>query len=295
MQISLDQARAFCKVVECGGYSRASEELNKSHPALVYLIKMFEQQCGFELFDRKGYRNTLTGQGQLAYHKCKELLQKEMELETLCDSFRSGWEPSLKIIYDGILPFAPFYRIYSKFQKDKVPTVIQTYAHYLDDVEKAYIQLNADIMISVFPVKNSALKSFPLKELKNILVAHKNHLINADRKKIWTIDELKEFSFLTVRASGAEIGLNTREFDKSASFFFSDFAVKKEAILKGVGFGWLPEHLIASELKRKTLLPIKWERASHHRLEPVVYFSKAKSSGPALKIVLEFLKTNEFI
>jgi DNA-binding transcriptional LysR family regulator len=289
MQISLEQAKAFCSVVDFGGYTPAAEQLHKSHSALIYLVKTLESQCNFVLFDRQGYRNTLTPLGRQIYLKCTELLQKSNELHNLCLALQEGWEPSLKIVYDGILPFAPFLQIYKDFRSANIPTVVQTHSNYLDEVETSFYGLGADIMISILPGKKNTLQSVFLKSFKSHLVAHKNHPIHKNSKKRWTLEELKSFYFLTIRGATYELGLNTREIEKTASFYLSDFSAKRSAILEEIGFGWLPEHLIVSELKNRTLIPIRWERESYHIVQPIMHISKTNSLGPAAQLAFEIL------
>ncbi|MGZ3770473.1 MAG: LysR family transcriptional regulator [Bdellovibrio sp.] len=292
MQISLDQAKAFCAVVESGGYAKAAETLHKSHSALVYLVKGLEEQCGFAVFDRKAYRNTLTPAGKRVYQSCLEIIAKVNELSQLCDQLNEGWEPSVRIVFDGILPFEPFLKIYKKFKSEKAPTVVQTYADYLQDVEKSFHSLEADIMLSILPVEARNLISVPLKTFKSYLVAHKNHSIHQQNKR-WTLNELHQFYFLTIRGSNQTFGLNTSEFEQSASFFLSDFSAKKQAILKEVGFGWLPEHMIEAELKNETLLPVKWERKSTHEIRPTLYIKKKSTGGRAVELIVEIIKNSQ--
>lgn len=288
MDISIDQARAFCRTVDQGGYTQAAQKLNKSHSALIYLVKSLEQQCGFDLFNRKAYRNSLTPSGRRIYLKCLEILSKVDELELLCGQFTAGWEANIKIVFDGILPFDPFLSLFKRFRTDKIPTIIQTYTEFLEGVEINFEHLEADIMISILPCESKSLKPIYLKTRKMYLVAHKDHPINQKSKR-WEFSELEEFDFLTIRGSGPKLGLNTGEFEKSASFFLSDFSVKKEAIMKKSGFGWLPEHLIEKELNSKTLMPIKWERENHHLIQPILYMQSQKMSGPAAQMIIQSL------
>jgi DNA-binding transcriptional LysR family regulator len=288
MEISIDQAKAFCMTVDCGGYTQAANRLHKSHSSLIYLIKTLEQQCGFDLFNRKGYRNTLTLPGRRIYSKCHEILAKVDELDRLCGQFQAGWEPSLKIVVDGILPFDPFLSLYKKFRAEKISTVIQTYTDFLEGVSRSFDHLDADIMISLLPIEDRNLKPVILRPIKTYLVAHKDYPVHQKNTK-WASAELENFDFLTIRGSGSKLGLNTIELEKSASFFLSDFSAKKEAIFKKTGFGWLPHHLIEKELKNKTLIPIKWERESIHILQPILYMKSQTRSGLAAQLIVESL------
>ena len=289
MEISIDQARALCATVDYGGYTQAAEKLHKSHSSLIYLIRKLEQQCGFDLFNRKAYRNTLTPSGRRIYNKCHEILAQVDELERLCGQFQAGWEPSLKIVIDGILPFDPFLSLYKKFRAEKITTVIQTYTDFLEGVTNSFDHLDADIMISLLPIEDRNLKSILLRPIKTHLVAHKDHPVHQKVTK-WTSSELEHFDFLTIRGSGSKLGLNTIELEKSASFFLSDFTAKKDAILKKTGFGWLPHHLIEKELKDKSLIPIKWQLENTHVLQPILYIKNQARSGLAAQLIVETLE-----
>lgn len=289
MDISIDQARAFCAVVDSGSYNQAAERLHKSHPALIYLVRSLEQQCAVELFDRRGYRNTLTTNGRRIYGKCLEILAKVDELEQLCVHFNEGWEASIKIVFDGILPFDPFLKLFKAFKAQKVPTQVQTYSDYLDGVDQSFHKLNADMMISIVPVSTKGLEVIQLRSFKHLLVAHKDHPVHQNKKK-WLVEELKQFDFLTIRGAGETLGLNTIEFEETASFFLGDFSFKKEAVLKNAGFGWLPQHLIESELKHETVLPVRWERPNVIEMRPVLYVRKGINRGRAIELIINFLK-----
>lgn len=288
MEITLDQAKAFCYVVDCKGYVRAAEKLHKSHSALIYLVESLEQQCGFPLFDRQQYRNKLSTAGERVYSKCNEILGKVNELKELCSQLNNNWEPSLKIILDGILPFNNFLQMHHLFRDKKIPTVIQTYTDYLEGVEETFDKLNADVMISILPMNRHDLKAIFLRPFNSYLVAHKDHQIHQRRTK-WSPAELNAFDFLTIRHSGQKLGLNTNEFEKTASFFLSNFSVKKEAILTQAGFGWLPQHLIETELQKKTLIPVRWTRESIHKIQPILYINNSRSIGSAVDLIVKNL------
>ena len=58
-------------------------------------------------------------------------------------------------------------------------------------------------------------------------------------------------------------------------------------ILAGIGFGWLPDVLIASDLERKKLRRIRWTRPSVHQFRPRLYHRG--QPGPAAKRLIEAL------
>jgi DNA-binding transcriptional LysR family regulator len=290
MDITLDQARAFCAVVEHRSYVAAARSLHKSHSSLVYAIQCLEEQCGFQVLDRRQYRSTLTPKGKRAYEKCRALLGAEADLKNLCRDLEAGWEPSVRIVYDGVLPTEPFVHILKTLRDQNIPTRVQIYSDYLHGVEKSFEELNAQFMVAVVPPQDPANTyiSRALKPMKSLLVAHKDHPLHA-RAEPWSIEELKTFTFLTVRGADQSLRLGTKELEDSSAFHLSDFSFKKDAILKRTGFGWLPEYMIRSELKAKTLRKIRWERSSEQNLHPQILYKKESVRGRASQMILENL------
>ena len=91
---------------------------------------------------------------------------------------------------------------------------------------------------------------------------------------------------LTVRGSDERLSLSTVDLDQVSMVHLSDFSSKKAAILQGLGYGWLPEALIARELKKKTLKEIRWKNASEHIYHPCVYHRGERTLGKAARYFL---------
>lgn len=291
MPITLEQARTFEAVADCGSISKASVKLRKAHSAVVYAIQTVESELKLKLLDRSQYRSTLTPDGKRVLELCKKLLSVEKEMKLLCGELTMGWESHLKIVYEGVLPFEPIAQALSVLSKKKLPTKIEIFAEYHRDVEPKFIEQDAQIMISVIPPLLAELESIKLAPIKLLLVAHSGHELVQGRKKKGT-EELRKHPFLTVKGSDQRIGLNTGMLDSLSFFHMSDFNTKKTAILNGMGFGWLPEYMITKELQQKRLKPIHWEKESLHTLHPRLYHRGASCLGKAahlfVKEVLNF-------
>ena len=70
MNITLQQMRALDAVVSQGSIQSGAKLLNKTHPSVITALKNLEEELGFPLFDRTGYRSVLTEEGK-AFHKNK--------------------------------------------------------------------------------------------------------------------------------------------------------------------------------------------------------------------------------
>ena len=287
MNFTLDQARCFCALTEAGSYQAAAALLNKSHTAIVYAVSCLEEQTGLELLNRSKYRTTLTPEGRRVHQQCRSLLDSAASLEQLCADLHQGWEPHVRLVYDGVLSPHPFLRIFQFFKEEKIPTILAIHSEYLYGVEKLFSELEAELMISILPPKIHGLQSVELKPVINILVARKNHALFGQKKHLWTLNELKAFNFFTVRGAHKSLNLGTQELEEISTFHLSDFSLKKTAIMEGAGFGWLPEYMIQKELKEGTLKVIQWERSSHQALEPRLYFRKKNRLGRASQLILD--------
>ena len=59
-------------------------------------------------------------------------------------------------------------------------------------------------------------------------------------------------------------------FGGSRVFFLSDFSTKREALLMGLGFGWVPAYLVEEDLKRGDLVEVPYERGSRYSFTPLL-------------------------
>lgn len=70
----------FFDVVQAGSFSGAAKKNYMSQSAVSQAIAKYEQQLGFELFDRSGYRPKLTKAGEYYYEATKSLVAHHREV-----------------------------------------------------------------------------------------------------------------------------------------------------------------------------------------------------------------------
>ena len=82
---------------------------------------------------------------------------------------------------------------------------------------------------------------------------------------------MRRHLLLTVRGSDPRLELSTSAIESHSTVHLNDFAAKRTAILAGIGYGWLPDAMIADDLARRRLRRIQWTRSSRHVFHPRVY------------------------
>lgn len=285
MHITLDQARALDAFSRTGTFQAAARELHKVHTAVLYALKQLEQQTGLELFDRSGYRTKLTPSGEQVLLKARRLLEAERELITTCAELKSGWEPVLKVVVDAIFPIGPVLEVVRRLREKEAPTRVLISVDSLGAVEERFEAEQANVMVSVLPVTLPEVSTRALPRLKARLVAHKNHPL-AKQTRLSTSD-LADQVLLTVRGSDPRLQLTTRALDQQSTVHLPDFHSKKAAILAGLGFGWLPEWLIADELERGALVALPLKEGAAHAFSPTL--ASRGALGPAARELVDLV------
>ncbi|MBL0218532.1 MAG: LysR family transcriptional regulator [Myxococcales bacterium] len=282
--VTIEQARALDALERRGTFAGAAKELRRGHTSILYALRTLEDTLGFPVLDRSGYRTRLTPRGQRVLAGCRALLAAEAELSSTIVELRAGWEPSLCVVFDGIVPIDPLLRAVGRLVGERIPTRIDVRAEFLAGVEESFVRQTADLMIAVLPPGDLGLAAIELAPLPASLVARADHVLARGRH-----DEraLRGHLLLTVRGSDPRLDLPTAGLEARSTVHLNDFTAKRAAILAGIGFGWLPDVLIATELARGRLKRIKWSRPSTHLFHPRLYHRG--TVGPAARQLIASL------
>jgi DNA-binding transcriptional LysR family regulator len=285
--VTLDQARVLDALARHGTLQRAATALGKGHSSVIYALKTLEDALGLALLDRSGYRLRLTPAGDAVLSAARGLLEAERHLEDVVHQVKSGWEPRLTIVVDGVCPTATLFETVGQLAREAAATRVDVHTEFLGGVERAFEELEADLMIAVLPVASKAVTSTALSEISAHLVAHKRHPL-AQKAKLAFAD-LSESLLLTVKGSDPRLSLPTSGLESQSRVVLPDFAAKKTAILTGVGFGWMPEHLIERELARGELVRLDLGARATHRFAPRLYRRRGRKLGRAGQAVFSAL------
>jgi DNA-binding transcriptional LysR family regulator len=268
LAVTLEQARALDALARTGTFAGAAGELRRGHTSVLYLIRTLEDALGFAVLDRSGYRTRLTPRGHRVLEGCRALLAAEAALAASVVELRAGWEPTVIVVCDGIVPIEPLLHAVGRLVAEQVPTKIDVRAEFLAGVEDSFERGHADLMIAVLPSRRAGLTAVELAPLRASLVARADHPLARRRH-----DELalRGHLLLTVRGSDPRLDLPTAGLEARSTVLLNDFTAKRAAILAGIGYGWLPDALITNELATRRLRRVRWSGASTHTFHPRLY------------------------
>ena len=72
--LTIHQLLCFDAVVAEGSFQAAADRLHRTHPSVFTAVKNLEAQLGLTLFDRAGYRVTLTEAGRSFHQRTRVFL-----------------------------------------------------------------------------------------------------------------------------------------------------------------------------------------------------------------------------
>ena len=264
MHLDLETFRVLDCVVTEGSFSRAAQKLNRAQSAISYQIKKLEDGIGVSVFDRTGYRAVLTPAGETLWRESKHLLAAMSRVESVADQFSTGWEPRLKLIVDGAMPISPVMAALKQLVDDKIPTRIRLRTEFLDGVVQAFEAKDADMMLVLGATSHTNFVLLP--RLRMRLVVGRDHMLCQRSDVSQAI--LRDHVELTIQKGQQIESQSHLQFDSDRAFYLSDFSSKKEALLMGMGFGWMPEYMIRTELARGDLSLLDYENGNLHDFIP---------------------------
>ncbi len=291
MKIDLDALETLDAVIEQGSFAAAADKLHKAQSAVSYTIRRMEERLGVELFDRSGHRAELTEAGRTVLEEGRHLLASARRLETVAEQIAHGWEPRLEVIIDGILPMSPTLAVLKTLADEQVPTHIQVKMEYLGGVQYRYMRDRADMMLVKDFQPEEFLSAHPLAEVSVVLVAAAHHaLAHRPTDDPLELAELQQHVELTIQDSSAQASKDEHMFGGSRIFYLSGFHNKKEALLRGLGFGWLPLYMCADELQSGRLVEVPYVSGSRYTFTPMLVHRSDRPLGRAGKLFAERIR-----
>jgi DNA-binding transcriptional LysR family regulator len=286
-QPSLDQLRIFLAVVDEGSFSRAARRLNRAVSAISYGVANLEAQLGVSLFARQGSRRPeLTDAGKALLAEARAVADDVDGLMAKVRSLHQGLEAELALAVDVMMPSTTLAAVLREFQR-MFPTVfLRLHVEALGAVaalvleQKAQLGIGGPVIVDHPELERVAVgevglvpvaaPSHPLAKLDRIVPgATRQHLqlVLTDRSPL---TEGRDFSVASPR-----------------TWRLADLGAKHALLLEGIGWGGMPRHAVADDLKAGRLVELTMPEAP-----PVLYglnalWRKDCPPGPATSWMLD--------
>lgn len=286
-RFSLDQLAVLDAIARTGSFAAAARELHRVPSAISYSVQTLEEAVSVPLFDRSGHRAGLTAAGRQLLGEARDLLSRAQQLDRTASLLGDGWEPEVRVVVDGAYPMASILKALGVLAEREVPTQVQIDVEYQDGVIDRFHQDRADMMIALGLEDGGRLKGTPLPPLEMVLVAAPGHPL-AQKKKLGR-DDLSRHVDLVVKDSSATYArtprpsfLGTRHVVR-----FSDFQSKLAALRSGVGFGWMPLHLVRAAMRAGELKLLDLPDGNRWSYQPQLVTRRDEPPGRAATLIMD--------
>jgi DNA-binding transcriptional LysR family regulator len=289
--LTLDQIQILLAVVDEGSFSGGARKLRRAQSAVTYGIQKLEEQVGMALFDRSTYRPVLTEAGRALLPRARRIAEETTAFRAQAHSLAGGLEPELTLVLDSMFPMPLLVEALRAFTA-RFPTVPpRIYVHSLGAA--AELVLNGTCVIGLLPFVFSdtyALKRVSLLAVDLLPVVAKCHplaaidgVIDADiiRRHVQLV--LTDRSALT---EGRDYGVLSPQ-----TWRLADLGAKHTMLLAGLGWGSMPAHLVADDVRQgrlKVIRPAEFGGRTE-RLEMGGLYLADRVLGPAAQWMINYL------
>lgn len=250
---TLEQWALLERVVELGSFARAAEETNRSQSSVSYNLGLLQERLGVALLMPEGRRAVLTPAGELLLSQVRPLLKAFTWVESRAATLRNGMRTRLDLVVDSIFPRARLFAILRQFQQ-RYP---QTQVHLTEVLESAAldaaVSAGADVMVLTRRQDLTGRGEW-LMNIDFVAVAHRDHPLFAAP----TLDDDTLAAWPLIRIADRD----TASESASEAWTFSTIDAAVDAVMYQVGYGWLPEERIRSQLESGVLRPLPLEHGA---------------------------------
>ena len=288
---TLEQWRILQAVVEHGGYAQAAEALNKSQSSLNHAVSKLQDQLEIQLLEVRGRKSYLTEAGEVMLRRSEHLLKNIEELETLSHTLTLGWEPEIRIGVELTYPRAMLYDVLEDFYPQskgaRVNIIDTVLSGSTELIEKGLV----DISLTYLPPKGFLAQS--LHSCNMMLVCHPNHPLA--KEIVLESHHLESAVQIVIRDTATtpnELGGWLRAEQR---WTVSNFHEATALVERGVGFCWLPEHLVAESIKQGQLVHLHPDGINFRAANVSLVIPQPEKVGPGTLLLQKlFLKKHGF-
>jgi DNA-binding transcriptional LysR family regulator len=279
---------ALKAVAEKGTLKGAADALNRVPSAISYQIRKLEQQVGAKLLEKTGKRVIFTPAGRALMKQIPDLMDAMQHTIQSVQQVAHGWEASLTIAIECIIPLNPILDRIKQFQSLEAPTTVHLRREVLAGTWDALLSGRADLAIgAVAPIPEQFhLKTRKLPGIPLVMCCAADYPL-AEQAGKEDID-YNGYPMIVVRDTSAQLPrrkIRVRENPKNITV--TTLHDKLEAQLDGIGYGLLPLWLAQPYLDRGELVALEAPEQS-----PELFIAWRKTDkGRALQWFLENLQT----
>lgn len=277
------QLRVFNEVAKHLSFSRAAEQLHLTPPAVTMQIKELEGHVGVPLFERKGKQVSLTTTGEYMLVYARKILATLKDAEDAAARLQRAETGVLKV---GFVSTAKYFmmRMIADFKQGHPGIDIDIAIGNRDQLVTLLQNSEVDLAVMGRPPKEmQQIHASPFAAHPHVFVASPDHPL-ITRGRI-TVEDLRPFDFIVREPGSGTRAAMQKFFDETRveprlKIQLNSNETIKQAVMAGLGLGFLSMHTIGTELDQNRIALLDVEGAPVVRSWNLVY-TQAKYLSPA--------------
>jgi DNA-binding transcriptional LysR family regulator len=261
MNITLRQLKIFEAVARHLSFTKASEELHLTQPAVSMQIKQLEQSVDLPLFDQVGKRISLTEAGEELQHYSRSITTLLLEAEQVFAEMKGIQRGRLNITVASTANyFVP--RLWANFRNQHPGVMVSLNVTNREGLLQALAENDTDLVIMGQPPEGIDLVAETFMSNPLVVIAPPIHPL-ADARYI-PLQRLKTETFLVREQGSGTRSLMERVFaekglEPSTPIEMSSTEAIKQGVEAGLGLALMSVHTLEMELALKRLVVLDVE------------------------------------
>lgn len=261
MRLTLDGLLIIDAISRRGSFAAAAEELSRVPSTITYAVHKLEEDLGVQIFDRSGHRARLTPSGDELLREGRLILQAVANLEDRAKGLSDGYEASLRIALDALLPCEPLLELAAEFYKDHDSTDLRFSHEVLGGSWDALATQRADLVIGASGESpgDVGYQTRLIGVIEFAAVVSASHPLAKHRQPI-PVDVWRKYRAVAIgdtsrRLEPRTIGL----FLGQKTLTVPHLHAKLAAQIKGLGVGYFPKCFVSAEIAAGRLVEVQVE------------------------------------
>lgn len=230
-------------IAQSGSFAAAARQLGKVPSALTYSVRQLEDALDVLLFDRSSRQAQLTAAGQELLDEGRRLLEQIDAVANRVKRVATGWETQLSIAVDDILSPTTILELCEAFYEPLPPTRLRIRAEVLAGTWEALVIGQADLAIGVGTGRELP-SGFAMKELGAIafvFAVAPHHPLAAATEPIDDAELVRHRAVAVADSAQRMAPMTVNLLPGQDVLTVSDIRAKIDALLRGLGCGFVPE------------------------------------------------------
>jgi|SRR5690348_5293188 DNA-binding transcriptional LysR family regulator len=264
--VTINQLRAFVAVCDQGSFSGAARKLRRAQSAISHAIKALESAFDIELFERNTRKAQLTVAGRSLLPDARAVISRTEEMKNRAGAIAKAGTPQVSVAVDAYFPRAHLIGCLRTLQAEFPTAAINLRVTTMQGGENLVLEKVCALAVTIDDVPEAnpdAVERRWLCEAKMVTLCAPSHPLASTPGPI-PKDEFGRHVQIVVtdNQSGAE--KTQQGVAGKRQWLVNDLGAKRDLLKAGLGWGHLPQHLVAEDLASGQLVELE-RRAWHFR------------------------------